>query len=444
VKALNEVLALLVFFLGIISVVILTSKFKVQPYFALFSVAIIVGLITGIPMESIGGIITEGFSKTLGYTTIITVSAIIIGEIMKETGAIYVISKAILNAVGKKNSHYAIGIAGYVVAFPVLCGDTAFILLSPLAESLGASGALNPMNIILALAAGSFASYALLFPAAPLLPVTILEADVASSLILGLFASIPALILGLILAGRLGKGFKFEVKETKTLDELASKYGVLPHPGLVASILTVPILLIVGRSLVSNLLGTSIPLLEFLGNPVIALPIGVGLSLLLARGKPVDEVNEWISNGVKNSASVLMIVGAGSVLGIVLQQTGVGTFLGNLAMGANLPSLLVVFLIAAIMKTGQGGTTTTMITATSIVLPLIPSLGINPVMAAMTICAGAMIVVHVNDSLFWVVTGFSKMDVASGYRTLSILSVVMGVTAFLVISLVGPTILGLV
>lgn len=63
--------------------------------------------------------------------------------------------------------------------------------------------------------------------------------------------------------------------------------------------------------------------------------------------------------------------------------------------------------------------------------------------AAMAICAGAMIMVHVNDSFFWVVTGFSKMDVASGYRTLTLLSVVMGLTAFTVISVIGPWLLGL-
>ncbi len=69
-------------------------------------------------------------------------------------------------------------------------------------------------------------------------------------------------------------------------------------------------------------------------------------------------------------------------------------------------------------------------------------MGLHPVMAAMAISAGAMIMVHVNDSFFWVVTGFSKMDVVSGYRTLTLLSVVMGLTAFTVISLVGPLLLG--
>jgi GntP family gluconate:H+ symporter len=57
--------------------------------------------------------------------------------------------------------------------------------------------------------------------------------------------------------------------------------------------------------------------------------------------------------------------------------------------------------------------------------------------------SAALIIVHVNDSFFWVVTGFSKMDVASGYRTVSVLSAVMGLTAFAMISLVGPILLGL-
>jgi GntP family gluconate:H+ symporter len=424
----------------------MTSKFKILPFFALFTVAIIVGLATGIPVTDMSGVIIEGFSKSLGYTTIITVSAIIVGEIMKETGGIYVISQTILKAVGKENSPFAIGLAGYVVAFPVLCGDTAFIMLSPLAKSLAISGAANPMNIILALAAGSFASYALLFPAAPLLPVTILEADIASSLILGLVASIPAVIIGLVIARRLGNGkeTKLEFSETTSLDEQMHKYGELPSAATVMTILMVPIALIVGKSILTNVLRTNIPILDFLGDPVIALPIGVILSLTLAKGKPVEIVNKWITHGVESSASVIMIVGAGSILGTVLQLTGVGTFLGSIAMGFKLPALLVVFLIAAIMKTGQGGTTTTMITATSIILPLLSSMRLHPVMAAMTICAGAMIVVHVNDSFFWVVSGFSKMDVASGYRTISVLSAVMGIVAFLMISLAGPTILGLV
>jgi GntP family gluconate:H+ symporter len=433
------------FVVGILSVVVLTSKFKLQPYFALFGVAVVLAPVIGIPMSEIGDIVVEGFSSTMGYMAIITVSAIIIGEIMKESGAIYAVSKTIIDIVGMKSSNIAMGLVGYIVAFPVLCGDTAFIMLSPLAESLAASGVVNPINLILTLAAGTFASYALLFPAAPLLPVTILGADVASSLILGLVASIPAMVVGIIVASRIGRNleYKFEGKKNGTIEELGQKYNNLPSPVTVMLILMVPIALIVTKSLVLNLIGRSIPVVEFLGNPVIALPLGVALSMLLTRGTPKEEVNKWISKGVSSSASLLMIMGAGSVFGMVLQRTGVGAILGGIAAEFSLPGLLVVFLVAAIMKTGQGGTTPTMITIIAILQPLLPSLGVHPVMAAMAISAGAMIIVHVNDSFFWVVTGFSKMDVASGYRTVSVLSAVMGLTAFMVISFMGPLILGL-
>ncbi len=205
----SNVVSLGMFVVGILSIVVLTSKFKVQPYIALFGVSVIMAPLVGIPLSEIGDIVVQGFSSTMGYMAIITVSAIIIGEIMKESGAIYAVSKTILDLVGKKRSDVALGLVGYIVAFPVMCADTAFIMLSPLTESLAASGVVNPMNLVLTLAAGSFASYALLFPAAPLLPVTILGADVASSLILGLVASIPAMAMGIIVASRMGRNLEY-------------------------------------------------------------------------------------------------------------------------------------------------------------------------------------------------------------------------------------------
>jgi len=212
----------------------------------------------------------------------------------------------------------------------------------------------------------------------------------------------------------------------------------------VSAIIIVPTALIIGRSILRGFLaGNSLPILGFVGNPVIALPFGVLLAVgLLVRGRSIEEINRMISEGVTKSASVLMIVGSGSVLATVLQKTGVGLFLGNLALGLHLPGLLVIFVIAALLKTAQGGTTVTMTTATAIIAPLLPSLGVNAVMAAAAICAGAMILMHVNDSFFWVVTGFTKMEVATGYKTLTVIMAVMGFVTFACITLLGP-VLGL-
>jgi GntP family gluconate:H+ symporter len=438
--------ASMVFAAGIAAVIVLTSKFRIQPFLVLFFTALAVGLASGLSPEGMGDLVVEGFSKVLGYTAVITVAALIIGVVMQQTGAVFVISKAILGLLGRGRSHFAMGIIGYIVAYPVQCSDTSFIMLSPLLQSLMSGGAVNMMVYVLTLSAGAFVSYAMLFPSAPLLPVTILGADIGSFLILGFASSIPALIVGLMAADWLGRRFKLNVESSgsKTLEELGAQYGKLPSLASVSAIIVVPTALIIGRSILRGFLdGDSLPILDFVGNPVIALPIGVLLAVgLLARGRSIEEVNRMISEGVTKSASVLMIVGSGSVLATVLQRTGVGLFLGNLALGLHLPGLLVIFVIAALLKTAQGGTTVTMTTTTAIIAPLLPSLGVNAVMAAVAICAGAMILMHVNDSFFWVVTGFTKMEVATGYKTLTVIMAIMGFVTFACITLLGP-ILGL-
>ena len=438
----DGVAATLVFAAGIAAVIVLTSKFKIQPFLVLLFVALAVGIASGLPLAGMGDLVIEGFSKVLGYTAIITVSALIIGVIMLQTGAVFVISKAVLGLLGKGRSHYAMGAIGYIVAYPVQCSDTSFIMLSPLLQSLTAGGGLDMMVYVLTLSAGAFVSYAMLFPSAPLLSVTILGADIGKVLILGFAASIPALIIGLVAAEYLGRRNKLNVdaRGAKTLEEIGAQYGKLPGMASVFAIIIIPTALIIGRSLLRGVLGGgAFTIIDFVGNPVIALPIGVLLAIyLLARTRGIEDINGMISEGVTKSASVLMIVGSGSVLALVLQRTGVGVFLGNLAVGLSLPGLLVVFIIAALLKTAQGGTTVTMTTATAIIGPLLPALGITPVMAAMTICAGAMILMHVNDSFFWVVSGFTKMEVGTAYKTLTVIMAVMGIVVFAFVALLGP------
>ena len=439
---LDGLIATLVFMAGIAAVIVLTSRFKVQPFLVIFFTALAVGLASGLPPEGMGDLVVEGFSRVLGFTAVITVAALIIGVVMQQTGAVFVISRAILGLLGKGRSQFAIGVIGYIVAYPVQCCDTSFIMLSPLLQSLMSGGAVNTMVYVLTLSAGAFVSYSMLFPAAPLLPVTILGADIGSFLILGFASSIPALIVGLLIADRLGRRFELKVDSggSKTLEEMGAQYGRLPSMASVSSIIIVPTALIISRSALRSIFnGNALPILDFVGNPVIALPLGMLLAIgLLARGRKIEEVNRMVSEGVTKSASVLMIVGSGSVLATVLQRTGVGFFLGNLALGLHLPGLLVVFVIAALLKTAQGGTTVTMTTTTAIIAPLLPSLGVSAVMAAVAICAGAMILMHVNDSFFWVVTGFTRMEVATGYKTLTIIMAVMGIVTFASISLIGP------
>ena len=64
-----------------------------------------------------------------------------------------------------------------------------------------------------------------------------------------------------------------------------------------------------------------------------------------------------------------------------------------------------------------------------------------PALAALTVMAigaGAMTVSHANDSYFWVVTNFGEMTPDQGYKTQTMLTLVMGLA-----SIVGIFVLSL-
>lgn len=52
-------------------------------------------------------------------------------------------------------------------------------------------------------------------------------------------------------------------------------------------------------------------------------------------------------------------------------------------------------------------------------------------LVVMAVGAGAMVVSHVNDSYFWVVTQFSGMKVTDAYKAQTLATLLQGVTAII-------------
>ena len=72
-------------------------------------------------------------------------------------------------------------------------------------------------------------------------------------------------------------------------------------------------------------------------------------------------------------------------------------------------------------------------TTAGIIAPLLPVLGLaSPARAALTVMAigaGAMTVSHANDSYFWVVTNFGAMTPEKGYKTQTMCTLFLGLSA---------------
>jgi len=144
----------------------------------------------------------------------------------------------------------------------------------------------------------------------------------------------------------------------------------------------------------------------------------------------------WVGKALKDAAIILMITGAGGVFGKVLQFSDLSDLIGGTLARANL-GIWLPFIIGAALKTAQGSSTVAMITGASILAPLMSSLGfdteLTKALAVIAMGAGSVVVSHANDSLFWVVTQFSGMNVAQGYRLQSLGTAVLGFSSGIVV-----------
>jgi GntP family gluconate:H+ symporter len=177
-------------------------------------------------------------------------------------------------------------------------------------------------------------------------------------------------------------------------------------------------------------------LISFLGEPVVALLIGLFLAFLLPDKleKTMLSTSGWIGKALVNASSIILITGAGGIFGKILQNSGIANMLGEVMSDVDM-KIWLPFLLAAAIKTAQGSSTVALITAASIMMPMMETLGftteMGKAMVVVAIGAGSAVVSHANDSFFWVVTQLSGMDVKTGYRLYTTGTLVLGVSAAL-------------
>ena len=220
--------------------------------------------------------------------------------------------------------------------------------------------------------------------------------------------------------------------------------GAKPHRiGALVGLLPliVPILLIVLNTVVTAIdmdaQGTAVPddydpstwagPFVFVGDPVIALLIGLVMAvyLLLPRWTPRKKSHKWLGDAAADAGLILLITGAGGGLGQVLRDTGIGDSLAEAIGGLPLPTFLLPFLIASIVRIAQGSGTVSMITAASVTAPVMATIGLDPLVAVMACVAGAMVCSYFNDSYFWVVTRFMGLDGTAALKAHSGMTTVM-------------------
>ena len=140
--------------------------------------------------------------------------------------------------------------------------------------------------------------------------------------------------------------------------------------------------------------------------------------------------------GAEKAGGILVIIGAGGAFGAVLAATKIGDhFNGSLNLAGM--GILFPFLVTFILKTAQGSSTVAISTSASIVLPLLPALGLDSengkLLAVLSMGAGSMMISHANDAYFWVISKFSGLEMRPMLKVYTVATIWMGLSTLLVV-----------
>ena len=408
--------------LAISWIIIGTTRYKMHPFLVLLSASVFLAIGTGIPLKEVPVLLGKGFGKTTQSIGLLILFGTIIGVVLEVSHATQTLAKVLLNGLQKLPLPYAVSCIGYLVSIPVFC-DSAFVILSSLNKTLSAQTKTPLVALTVALSTGLFAPHVLVPPTpGPLAAAANLELD--NLFLLIVFGGVLAFILilaGAAYASFLAQKLTYQAAAVE-IKEKEEQQSLPPFSSAIAPIITPIVLMGVGTFLSFIVFPSSLSFLKGIlavfCTPTFALGIGMLLSFRLLNNTTIA-MSDIVQKGIAVAAPILVITGMGGTLGLIIQQLPLTEFVEqNLTQSSW--GLLIPFLIAAVLKTAQGSSTVAIITASSIVFPLLAVLGLDnemgKVWGILAIGVGSMTVSHANDSYFWIVSQMGGLDIKTAYR----------------------------
>jgi len=407
-------------FLGVIIVLLwLIAKWRWHVFLALLVPLMLFGLIPGVQTNNFIAAFEKGFGNTLGSIGVVIVLGSIIAEALRHTGAIQTITRTMIKVVGSSRMPLALTLTGFVLGIAIF-SDVAYVILNPLVHS-----AAKMMNVTIGVMSiglvGSLQlTHAIVPPTpGPLAAAAILGADIGATIVFGAIAclagSLAAWVWGQYVVGPRIKTMASE--EYVSDDFLASAQGAtLPGTWNSYAPIAVPILLISAQSISRLFLDEDHIVrmaLAYIGWPVAALSVGVWLSYRNINTPEQRKAakSQWIEDALRLSAMILVVTGLGGSLSEILKGTPAVDFVAGFFADYGLPAILLPFVIGIIGNMITGSTTVGVITAASLVAPMLGSLALSPEAAMLAGASGSVIIKYVNSSYFWVCTSLSKLPV---------------------------------
>ncbi|PKA98561.1 GntP family gluconate:H+ symporter [Flavobacteriaceae bacterium MAR_2009_75] len=406
---------------------------------------------------SLGKRLAAAFGNTSGKIGILIALASIIGTALMRSGGAERIIRGLLKLFGKKNTSIALLTGSFTLAIPVFF-DTVFYLMIPLVKSVGVRNSKQFGLYLMTIIAGGVMAHSLIPPTpGPLFVAEEMGIDLGAMIIGGLCVGAITVICGYFYALWANRKWDLPMRDTPdiTINDLKQfsekKQEELPSLWLSLLPVVLPIILITGNTFskmtleaagdnASSSQRTIANLFSTLGDANIALLIStlIVMYVLWKRLKNIDLFKKFIFEALSSAGMIILITSCGGAFGQMLQQTGIGIRVGELAANYQMAVLPLAFFISAGVRTAQGSATVAMVTAIGVIGGLAQAdLAFHPVYIALAIGCGSKVFAWMNDSAFWIITKMSGMEEKETIRYFSFLLLVMGFSGLIAVMLLS-------
>lgn len=448
--------------LGILLLLFLIIKVRLQPFVALLGVSIAVGLASGLSVTELFGtvqksdavsLIEQGMGGILGHVAVIIGLGTMLGAILEVSGGAEALSSRLLSLFGEKRAPLAMGLTGLIFGIPVFF-DVGIFVLAPIVYAAAKRSGKSIVLYAMPLLAGLSMTHAFLPPhPGPVAAAGLLKVDLGWVVAMGVVTGVPAVLAAWAYAAWIGNRLFVEVphdmveaaeeaRATVAAEKRAA--GVTEEKpvrlSVVFAVIGTPLLLILLATFSSIGLDPSTfrSVIEFFGHPFVALTIALLLAywqLGLRQGWSRKSLESVSTASLKPIGNILLVVGAGGVFGAVLEGSGVAQALADTFSDAGLPVIVLAYLLSLVLRVAQGSATVAIVATAGIIAPLLAAGDFSQphlALVIMAVSAGSIFASHVNDGGFWIVSQYFGISERDTLKSWTVLESVLSVAGFVV------------
>jgi H+/gluconate symporter-like permease len=455
---------------AILAVVVMIVRFKFNPVVSLVVGSAYLGLAVGLGVEETIKAITGGFGEIMADVGLLIAFGVLMGAILQQTGAFQRLVELLLRLFGPKRMPYALSLT-IATALQSIFLDVLLVMSAPLARNLAKRVGKNGLpRIATAMAISLECGIVMMVPGVASLALAgLLEVPLGKMLLFGFCLIVPTVMISVFImsflfnhgwwdADRdespfLGDEPDVDAPTGSPADDADDADGTTasaagsgniavktPAPTRAHTSLLVlfapmlAALLLIATGAILDTADISNPIIAFLSSPVIALLIGlVGTSFVGRYAIGAEPIQKAFATGFKESGQILILTGVGGSLAATIKAAGLGDILGDYFTANTAAPLLVVWVIAAALHIAVGSVTISAITSAGILAPVVPLLGLDPVLVALAAGSGSLFAVHVTSNTFWLLQSLLGQSTRGALKTVTVGVSVASVVAILLI-----------